>query len=150
VHRLDLARGVVERPLLEEQVSVRERIPAAPLVDVHQAVAVHRLHDERPGGPQHAPELGEGAAIPVLAAVPESGEEVQRRVEARVLERQLAVVCLNPLRPLAVACTFAGLFQQDRGAVDADDAVACAGENDRVSPVAARSVEHVRAGLHPG
>ena len=111
---------------------------------------MHGLDDERAARAQDAPELRERLAVAVLAAVAERREEVQDAVEARVGERKLAVVGLDPARPLAVAGSAACFLEEHRRAVGADDVEAGAGERDRVAPVAAGAIEDVRARLDPG
>ena len=71
---------------------------------------------------------GQHLRVLLVAEVAERREQVQRRVEARVRERQLAVVGLGELRPALAAGAAAGLVEQRARAVHADDAVARAGE----------------------
>src|SRR5205085_7097186 len=65
-------------------------------------------------------------------------------------ERKLAVVGLDPARPLPVSGTAPRLLEEHRRAVGADDVEAGAGERDRMASVAARAVEDGRGRLDAG
>src|SRR4029078_5660747 len=93
--------------------------------------------------PRRATVLARLAGVVLVAEVAERAEEVEHEVEALVGQRQLAVVGDHPLRPALAEPAAAALLDQRRGAVGARDAVARAGERDRVAAEAARGVEHV-------
>ena len=78
---------------------------------MHARVPMRGLDHERAVRPQYAAELAKGPSVFVLAAVTERGEEAEHRVEASCLEGQLAVIRLNPARPLALAGTPACLLE---------------------------------------
>ena len=112
-----------------------------------QAVAVIELDHELAARAQHAPDRGQHLDVLLVAEVAERGEEVEGGVEARLGERQLAVVRARQLRPARAACAPAGLVEQRLRPVDADRAEARAGQRERVAAEAAGHVEHVRARL---
>ena len=132
--------------LLEQQPPRAEPLPDLLAVVADEQVAVRRLDHEPAARPQHAPDLGQHAHVLLVAEVAERGEEVDRRVEGLVLERQLAVVGAHELAagPL-VARAPPRLLEQRLGAVDADDAEARARQRHGVAPEPARHVEQVAA-----
>ena len=118
-----------------------------------EPVAVHRLDHEPAALAQDAADRRQRPRVLLVAQVAERRVEVQSGVEAVVLERQLAVVGADELRPALAAGAPARLVEQDRRAVDAGDAVAGARERDRVAAEPARRVEQlaaVRAAGQPG
>ena len=123
-------------------VAVAEVVPVRRLEDPRQPVAVHRLDHCAPARPQHAAKLAERLEVALVAPVADRGEEVEHEVEARVLERELAVVALDErqlrARPRGVAPRRAG-----RASGRERDAEARAGERDSVAAVARGGVQHV-------
>jgi len=118
-----------------------------------EQVARHDLEHEPRARLEHAADLPERPRVLLVAEVAERGEQVQRRVEAVVRERQLAVVGLDQLRPARARRPAARLVEKRRRAVDAGDAEAGAGQLDRVTAEAARDVDQLaalRAAREPG
>jgi hypothetical protein len=110
---------------------------------------VHGLDDERAARPEHTPELADRTSVGIVAPVAERREQVRHAVEARVLERQLAVVRLDETGPLALVRAALRLCEQHLGAVRTDDLEPETGELDRVAAVPAGAVEHVRRRREP-
>ena len=115
-----------------------------------EAVSVRCFHDERAAGPKHPPELSEHADVLVALEVAERREQVEDGVEARVLERKLAVVAAHQSGPLGIAASRLGLGEECRRSVEPGDAVALLGKHDRVSPEAGRAVEDLGSRLDLG
>jgi len=72
--------------------------------------------------------------IGVLLEVAERREQVEDGVEALVVERRLAVVAADKLRPLGASAPPLGLRELDLGAVQPGDAVARLGETSACRP----------------
>ena len=87
----------------------------------------------------------EHVRVLLVAEVAERAEQVDGGVEARVGERQLAVVGGHELRPALVAGAAAAPPRAAPRAVDAGDAVAGARERHGVAAEAARDVEQLAA-----
>src|SRR3954467_5490460 len=141
------AGGGVERALLEQQPAFAQQPPVAVGPAQHEQVAVHRLDHQPAAGAQHAADLGEYAGVLLDAEVAERAEQVQRGIEARVRERQLAVVGLHELRPALVPGAAARLTEQRGRAIDAGDPISGTREGDRMAAVAARYVDQLGAGF---
>jgi hypothetical protein len=106
VERLRRPGGPVGLALLEEQRAVREAIPGAETAALDVAgerVPVRSLDDERPTGTQDAAELAEDANVLVALEISERAEQVEGRVVARTLERELPVVPVDEPRPLRIS-----------------------------------------------
>src|SRR4051812_33090450 len=146
LRRLRESRGGVERALLEQQPPLAEHLPVLLVEAAHEQVAMHDLDDESAAGAQDAADLAERARVLLVAEVAERREEVERRVEARIGERQVAVVGPHELRPPLAAGAARRLVEQRLRAIDADHAIAGARERERVAAEAARHVEEVAAG----
>ena len=99
----------------------------------------------RPPGRRTRRISAEHLRVLLVAQVAERGEQVDRRVEALVGERQRAVVGVHELRPARAGRAAAGLLEQRRRAVDAHDAVARPRQRHGVAPEAAGDVEQVAA-----
>src|SRR4051795_8095123 len=108
-------------------------------------VAMEDLDEQAPARAEDPPDLGQGARVLLVAEVAERGEEVERRVEALVRQRQVAVVGPHELRPPPVALAPPRLVEQRLRAVDADDAEPLRRERERVAAEPARDVEQVAA-----
>src|SRR4051794_33289031 len=145
LRRLGDAGDRIEGALLEQQPALAHEPPVLLAEGADEPVAVQDLDHEPAAGAQDAADLGQRARVLLVAEIADRREQVERGVEARVGERQLAVVGPLELRPALAGRPACGLVDQRLGAVDADRAVAGARERQRVAAEAARRVEDVAA-----
>src|ERR671922_2301935 len=97
---------------IEAKRFIRKVMPPSLLEDRHEAIAVHRLHDEGTPWPENTPELGEAAHVVLVAVETERREQIEHHIEAVRLEGDFSVVALHPARPVGAFRAAAGLIQE--------------------------------------
>jgi hypothetical protein len=101
--------------------------------------------DDRPAaGTQHASQLAQHGAVPVVVEIAERGEPEQRGIETRGRERKRAHV---PLDELGAGARLARLRKEERIRIEPRNVRASLSDPVRDPPVPTGHVEHIGAGL---